>query len=199
MPWPIIAGVAGAALGAAASHYGAKKQRDLQMQLAREQMEFQERMSSTSWQRAVADMKLAGINPMLAFMKGGASSPGGQMASVPDVLGPAVSSAMHGLRLRQDLKNMEAVRKSTMMDLSVKSAQMYKLMAEANKIRVADPRTKAPYYHQTAQLERDILLLQRRLLRLSVPAAGVKGSKVAGIIQTLWGRGALPQISLPRR
>lgn len=198
MPWPIIAGVAGAGLGALAAHLGRKEQNKLQMQLAREQMQFQERMSSTAWQRAVKDMKLAGINPMLAFMQGGASSPGGQMAQVQDVLGPAVSSAMAGLRLRQDLKNLEAQRKSTMMDLSVKSAQMYKLMAEANKIRVADPQSGKPYYHQTARLERDILTLQRRLLRLSVPAAGVKGTKAAGIIQTLWGR-PLGPISFPRR
>lgn len=47
---------------------------------AMRQMDFQERMSNTSWQRSVADMKAAGINPMLAFSKGGASSPIGTMA-----------------------------------------------------------------------------------------------------------------------
>jgi len=39
-------------------------------------------MSNTSYQRGVADMQAAGINPMLAAMKGGASSPTGQMAPV---------------------------------------------------------------------------------------------------------------------
>lgn len=68
---------------------------------------FQERMSSTSWQRGVADMNAAGLNPALAYGKGGASSPGGSMAQQEDVISGAVSSAMAAKRLRQELRNMK--------------------------------------------------------------------------------------------
>ena len=108
MPLPLIGAVAGPAIAAAASSLGQARANRANIRLAREQMAFQERMSGTSWQRAVEDMKLAGINPMLAYQQGGASSPSGQTARVEDVIGPAVSSAMSVMRMRKELKLLDA-------------------------------------------------------------------------------------------
>jgi hypothetical protein len=43
--------------------------------------DFQEQMSNTSYQRAVQDLQSAGLSPMLAYSKGGASTPGGATAA----------------------------------------------------------------------------------------------------------------------
>lgn len=54
---------------------------------ASEQMRFQENMSNTSYQRAMDDMRKAGLNPILAGKLGGASTPSGAMAQTPDLSG----------------------------------------------------------------------------------------------------------------
>ena len=64
---------------------GAQFQNEFNASEAQKNRDFQERMSNTSYQRAIADMKSAGINPVLAFSQGGASSPSGSSASAGSV------------------------------------------------------------------------------------------------------------------
>lgn len=81
---------------------------------AREQMAFQERMSSTSHQREVADLKAAGLNPVLSA-NSGASTPVGSTPNIanaaPNYSGIAsrsVASALEVLRMRKEFEEIDS-------------------------------------------------------------------------------------------
>lgn len=63
---------------------------------AQKNRDFQERMSSTSYQRMVKDLQKAGLNPILAVHSGGASTPSGSTAYADTSSNSAIASVING-------------------------------------------------------------------------------------------------------
>jgi hypothetical protein len=101
-----LGSVIGAGIGAATSLFGGKAQNAANAEQAAKTMDFQERMRETQYQTAVADLKAAGLNPMLAYSQGGAGTPQGATAQMGNPLGEAGNSAREAALATAQYANM---------------------------------------------------------------------------------------------
>jgi hypothetical protein len=145
---PIVGPLIGAATSAFGQHSANQANRDIATQTnvanaqqAHDQMAFQERMANTAVQRQMADLKLAGVNPMLVAGLGGSSTPPGasipaqqahEQQNIASGASGAANSAIDALRTNYEIKNMRETNAKIRSDTELNKAMRVKANADTN-------------------------------------------------------------------
>lgn len=166
-------GSTGSVLGGIASFagplIGGMLSNDANAEQAQLNRDFQADQSGTAYQRAVADMKAANLNPMLAYGNGGASTPSGSTATMSDVVSPAVSSAMQASRLQADLQNIRQQNDNL-------KATEKKTVADTVSTTWANAKMKADIANSTASTNSQIQLNKTLQMQAVAQAAAATSS-----------------------
>lgn len=137
IPWEAAAGqggsLVGGILGGIGSYMGVVSANQAAQENLDRQLRFQRKMSNTAYQRAMRDMRAAGLNPMLAYQRGGATSPAGVMFAPQSELGAAVTSAREAARAASEIALRKESAKLAKQQAQTSRGQMYHFYQAGDK------------------------------------------------------------------
>jgi hypothetical protein len=128
----------GELISAGAGFLGAKDTNKTNLKIARQQMDFQERMSNSAYQRAATDLEKAGLNRVLA-LGNAASTPAGATATMESPVSGAVeafNAATAAKQRREEIRLLKNQQKNVNADTVLKSETARKVRAEASQQEV---------------------------------------------------------------
>lgn len=157
---------------AAVSAVGGFFQNRSSAQQAAKNRDFQERMSSTAAQRSAKDYQAAGFNPALAYERP-ASSPGGSVAPVEDVLGKGVSSGLAAKAQAAQLKLLFEQTKEAQGRAKIANAQATIADGQAAPWQLTGPGSLRDVYGRAemARLQQEMTLQPFQLQQLQAALA----------------------------
>lgn len=126
----------------ALNYYGQRQTNAANAQQAQAQMDFQNQQTSTSYQRGTADMRAAGLNPLLAYSQGGAGSGSGAMATMGNEIGSGANSALSSAQTLSQIQNLRAQNDQIYASTDLTEAQAQRTRIQAANDLADNPRIK---------------------------------------------------------
>jgi len=190
-------GLLGSAISGGLSFLGQSGANKTNMDIAQNQMNFQQQMSNTSYQRAVKDMQAAGLNPMLAYSQGGATTPSGASTQVQNKLGAGVqayqqsqaTSSAAALQ-REQIKTIDPNIQNTQSQTMLNSANAALSAANAKKVEAetANAIAQNPVLLKTIEQMQAQIENYRASSKLSSATTGNVISNIAPSTDPYWYR-----------